>query len=217
MAIALFDLDETLLAGDSDYLWGQHLVESGIVDGDVYERTNRQFYEQYKQGTLDIYEFSRFAFKPLSEHPLEKLKQWRAEYVEQKIKPIMLDKGVELLKQHRQAGDKLVIITSTNRFITEPIANLYQVHQLLATEPEMIDGNYTGNLSSPCFAHHKVDRLGEWLQISGNELTNSYAYSDSHNDIPLLESVTHAVAVDPDEKLKQHAANKNWKIISLRD
>ena len=174
MALALFDLDETLLEGDSDYLWGQHLVEQGVVDGDYYERTNRKFYEQYKSGTLDIYEFSRFAFKPLSEHPMEDLKQWRAKFVEEKIKPIMTSKGIDALEEHRKAGNQLVIITSTNRFITEPIAELYNVHQLIATEPEMIDGKYTGELNVPCFAQHKIDRLNEWLQIGGLNLNNSY-------------------------------------------
>lgn len=216
VALALFDLDETLLAGDSDYLWGQHLVQKGAVNGDEYERTNRQFYEQYKQGTLDIEAFSRFAFRPLSEHPMETLKLWRAEFIEQKIKPIMLSKGIDLVEQHRQAGDKLVIITSTNRFITEPIAVLYDVHQLIATEPEMVNGKYTGELNVSCFANHKVDRLNEWLTITGNNLSDSYAYSDSHNDIPLLENVVHSVAVDPDDKLKKHAVENNWKIMSLR-
>ena len=216
MALALFDLDETLLAGDSDYLWGQFLVQQGAVDGEFYERTNRKFYEQYKQGTLDIAEFSRFAFKPLSEHPLETLKQWRAEFVEQNIKPIMLDKGIALIEQHRQAGDKLIIITSTNRFVTEPIAELYNVHQLLATEPEKINGRYTGELGLPCFANHKVDRLNEWLATSEHDLSDSCAYSDSHNDVPLLENVARPVAVDPDDKLKTHALKNNWEIISLR-
>ena len=216
MALALFDLDETLLAGDSDYLWGQYLVQKGAVDKEVYERTNRMFYEQYLQGTLDIEAFSRFAFRPLSEHPLAVLQQWRAEFVQQKIVPIMLHKGKDLVEQHRRAGDVLVIITSTNRFITEPIAALYNVHQLLASEPEMIDGKYTGELHLPCFADQKVDRLKEWLAQSGNNLSGSYAYSDSHNDIPLLENVVHSVAVDPDEKLRAHAIENNWKIMSLR-
>ena len=217
MPVALFDLDETLIAGDSDYLWGQYLVAKGAVDGDSYERTNRMYYEQYQQGTLDIFEFSRFAFKPLSELPLEDLLQWREEFVQQKIEPIMLDKGRELVEHHRRAGHKLVIITSTNSFITEPIAAKYDVHQLLASEPEMIDGNYTGGLYKPCFSRHKVDRLNEWLQLTGNNLSGSYAYSDSHNDIPLLENVVNSIAVDPDEKLEAHALLNDWTIISLRD
>ena len=217
MAIALFDLDETLLAGDSDYLWGQFLVQKGAVDSDVYERTNRLFYEQYLNGTLDIVAFSRFAFRPLSEHPLHILQKWREEFIKQKIIPIVLNKGKALLEKHRDAGDKLVIITSTNRFITEPIAALYNVHQLIASEPEMINGKYTGELHASCFANQKVDRLNEWLAETGNDLSGSYAYSDSHNDIPLLEIAANSIAVDPDEKLKAHAIKNNWRIMSLRD
>ena len=217
MALALFDLDETLLAGDSDYLWGRHLVEKGVVDGESYERTNREFYEQYKQGTLDIYEFSRFAFKPLSEHPIEQLHTWRAEFIDEKIKPIMTKKGQDALEKHRIAGDQLVIITSTNRFITQPIAELYRVDQLIATEPKMENGKYTGELDVPCFSHHKIDRLNEWLAIAGHSLEDSYGYSDSHNDIPLLNVVSHPFAVDPDESLQSHAEKNNWEIISFRD
>ncbi len=217
MTLALFDLDETLLAGDSDYLWGQYLVQQGAVDGDVYERTNREFYEQYKQGNLDIYEFSRFAFKPLSEYPLDTLKQWRADFVEEKIKPIMTEKGIATLEKHRMAGDQLVIITSTNNFITQPIAELYRVHRLIATQPTIVDGKYTGGLDVPCFAHHKIDRLNEWLQVCGLNLQGSYGYSDSHNDIPLLETVQHPYAVDPDDNLRAHAEKNQWEIISFRN
>ena len=217
MTLALFDLDETLLAGDSDYLWGRHLVEKGIVDGASYERANRQFYEQYRQGTLDIYAFCRFAFKPLSEHPIGQLHAWREEFIESKIKPIMTKKGLQAMAKHRAAGDHLVIITSTNRFITEPIAQLYRAHQLIATEAKMAHGKYTGELDLPCFAHHKIERLHEWLALSGHSLDGSYGYSDSHNDIPLLNAVSHAFAVDPDEKLRRHAVKNNWRIISFRD
>lgn len=217
MALALFDLDETLLAGDSDYLWGQHLVQQGAVDREVYERTNQEFYEQYKQGSLDIYEFSRFAFKPLSEYPLETLKQWRAEFVEEKIKPIMTEKGMATIEKHRAAGDHLIIITATNNFITQPIAELYKVDQLIATQPQMIEGKYTGELDTPCFAHDKIERLNEWLEICGLNLQGSYGYSDSHNDIPLLNAVQHPYAVDPDDNLRKHAKKNNWEIISFRD
>ncbi|MFK8027637.1 MAG: HAD family hydrolase [Gammaproteobacteria bacterium] len=217
MALALFDLDETLLAGDSDYLWGQYLVQQGAVDGEAYERTNREFYEQYKQGNLDIYEFSRFAFKPLSEHPLETLKQWRTEFLEEKIKPIMTKKGKATLEKHRMAGDHLIIVTATNSFITQPIAELYDVHQLIATQPEIVEGNYTGELDTPCFAQHKLDRLNEWLDTNDFNLKDSFGYSDSHNDIPLLNAVQHPHAVDPDDNLRAHATNNDWKIISFRD
>ncbi len=217
MPLALFDLDETLLAGDSDYLWGQYLVQQDAVDAEVYERTNREFYEQYKQGSLDIYEYSKFAFKPLSEHPLGTLKQWRAEFVEEKIKPIMTQKGIAALEKHRLTGDHLIIITSTNHFITQPIAELYNVHQLIATQLKMVDGKYTGELDAPCFAHHKIERLNEWLEVCGLNLQGSYGYSDSHNDIPLLNAVQHPYAVDPDDNLRSHAKNNNWEIISFRD
>ncbi len=216
MSLALFDLDETLLAGDSDYLWGQYLVEQGAVDRESYEHTNRQFYEQYKQGTLDIFEFCRFAFQPLRRHPLARLKQWRSEFVEQKIKPIMSPKGIAAIEHHRRAGDQLVIITSTNQFITQPIADLYQVDQLLATQPQMINGEYTGEVDAPCFAHYKIDRLNEWLKSSGANLEGSYGYSDSHNDLPLLSAVEYPFAVDPDDTLRQHALQHDWQIISFR-
>lgn len=217
MPLALFDLDETLLAGDSDYLWGQHLVEKGAVDGAYYEATNRAFYEQYKQGTLDIYEFARFAFKPLSEYPLQTLKVWRQEFVERKIKPIMTRTGLDYIAQHRQAGDTIVIITSTNQFITEPIAELYGVDKLLATVPEMVAGQYTGELAVPCFSKHKIDRLHDWCQSAQLSLQDSVAYSDSRNDIPLLSVATTAYAVDPDDILRAHAEQQQWPILSFRD
>ena len=217
MPLALFDLDETLLAGDSDYLWGQYLVEKGAVDADYYEKSNQHFYDQYKQGTLDIYEFSRFAFKPLSAFPMHMLKAWREEFLQQKIKPIMTRKGIERMQQHRQSGDTIVIITATNHFITEPIAKLYGVDQLLATLPEIINGKYTGECASPCFADQKLDRLKEWCDTAQQSMQNSVAYSDSRNDIPLLSAVTQAYAVDPDPALRAHAKQQQWPIISFRD
>ncbi|MEM8844432.1 MAG: HAD family phosphatase [Pseudomonadota bacterium] len=216
MAIAFFDLDDTLIAGDSDYLWGQHLVKKGAVDREFYEKTNREFFEHYKEGTLDIFEYARFAFKPLSEHPLETLNHWRAEFLELTIKPMMLEKGIDTVEKHRSSGDVIVIITSTNRFITEPIAEMYKVDKLLATEPEMINGKYTGDLVVPCFSHHKVDRLNEWLEKTNHNLEGSYGYSDSHNDIPLLDAVAYPNAVDPDDILRAYANEKGWPLISFR-
>lgn len=216
MALALFDLDETLIAGDSDYLWGQFLVEMGVVDGEVYEKTNREFYEQYKQGSLDIVEFSRFAFKPLSEHSIETLHAWRKEFIEEKIKPIILSKGLEFVNMHRLAGDKIIIITATNEFLTQPIADLYEVDKLIATKPAMLDGKYTGDLELSCFSKDKVTRLHEWLKAEGENLDGSFGYSDSHNDIPLLMEVTHSVVVDPDEKLRAYAQKYGWRETSFR-
>jgi len=218
MSLSIFDLDNTLLAGDSDYLWGQFLVEQGIVDGPTYEEKNQAFYDQYKQGTLDIFEFLRFSLKPLSEHPVEKLHTWRLQFMQEKILPIVLDKARQLVEQHRQQGKTLMIITATNRFVTQPIAELFGIPHLLATDAEMSQGQYTGEVQgTPCFQDGKVVRLQQWLAENATDLNDSWFYSDSHNDIPLLDIVTHPVAVDPDDSLREHAAAKQWDIISLRD
>jgi len=217
VGLALFDLDNTLIAGDSDYLWGCFLVEQGIVDGAHYERENRRFYDQYRVGELDIYEFLDFQLRPLAEHGLASLQQWRKQYVEEKISPILLPKAHELIDRHRQQGDTLVVITATNRFITAPIVELYEIPHLLATEPELQDEQYTGKVAgTPCFQDGKVERLGDWLADNQQSLDNSWFYSDSHNDLPLLNKVTHPVAVDPDEILEQHARDHDWPVISLR-
>ncbi|MGB5427523.1 MAG: HAD family hydrolase [Gammaproteobacteria bacterium] len=217
MGIALFDLDNTLIAGDSDFLWGCFLVEQGIVDSELYERENRRFYDQYRVGELDIHEFLDFQLRPLSEHPVDTLQQWRRQYIEEKITPILLPKARALIDRHRQQGDTLVVITATNRFITGPIVELYDIPHLLATEAEILDDRYTGKVSGiPCFQDGKVTRLSDWLKVNRHSLDNSWFYSDSHNDLPLLNRVTHPVAVDPDEILEEHARNNDWPIISLR-
>lgn len=218
MTLAIFDLDNTLLGGDSDYLWGRFLVERGLVDGEAYERENQRFYDEYRAGTLDIHEFLTFALRPLAEHPLAELLVWRERFLEEKIQPILLPKAVELLERHRIDGDLLLIVTATNRFITAPIAERLGVSQLLATEPEFADGRYTGRPAGiPCFQHGKVERLDQWLEETGHDLADSWFYSDSHNDLPLFGRVTHPVAVDPDITLAQHARERGWPIISLRD
>ncbi len=218
MSLAIFDLDNTLLAGDSDYLWGQFLVQKGIVDGDYYERENQRFYDEYKAGTLDIYEFLRFSLKPLAEHDLETLQGWHRQFMAEAIEPILLPQARALLQRHREQGDFLLIITATNLFVTAPIAAVYGVDHILATEPELKDGHYTGAVAGvPCFQHGKVERLEQWLRESGHNLADSWFYSDSHNDLPLLEMVTHPVAVDPDDTLADHASAKGWPVISLRE
>ena len=217
VSIALFDLDNTLIAGDSDFLWGCFLVEQGIVDAALYERENQRFYDQYRIGELDIHEFLDFQLRPLSEHSLDTLQQWRRQYVEEKITPILLPRAQTLIDRHRQQGDTLVVITATNRFITGPIVELYDIPHLLATEPEILNDQYTGKVSGiPCFQDGKVERLSGWLVENRQSLQDSWFYSDSHNDLPLLNKVTHPVAVDPDEILEQHARNNDWPIISLR-
>ena len=218
MSLAIFDLDNTLLGGDSDYLWGRFLVEQNIVDGEFYERENQRFYDEYKAGTLDIFEFLEFSLAPLARHDMAQLQSWHAEFMSGKIAPIMLPAARALLDKHRAQGDTLLIITATNHFVTAPIAEALGVDHLLATDPELVDGRYTGKVTGiPCFKEGKVQRLEQWLANTGNNLADSWFYSDSHNDLPLLEQVTHPVAVDPDETLASHAEMKGWPIISLRE
>ncbi|MGB5540312.1 MAG: HAD family hydrolase [Gammaproteobacteria bacterium] len=217
MGIALFDLDNTLIAGDSDYLWGCFLVEQGIVDGPRYEQANRRFYDQYKVGELDIHEFLAFQLRPLAEHDLPLLQRWRAQYIEEMIVPILLPKARQLIERHREQGDTLVVITATNSFITRPIVDLYGIEHLLATEPERVAGRYTGGVAGiPCFQEGKVRVLEGWLAGRQQSLEDSCFYSDSHNDLPLLSRVTMPTAVDPDEILEAHARQQNWPVISLR-
>lgn len=217
MALALFDLDNTLLGGDSDYLWGRFLVEQGIVDGASYERENRAYYEQYKAGTLNIQEFLAFSLRPLSEHPPHRLHAWREQFIARLIDPIILPDARALVAHHRAQGHTPVIITATNRFVTAPIAARFGIEHLIATEVEMNGERYTGrSIGIPCFRMGKVERLRQWLSEHDTDLTGSWFYSDSHNDLPLLEQVTHPVAVDPDDLLAQHARARAWPIMSLR-
>ena len=217
MSLAIFDLDNTLLAGDSDYLWGEFLVEKGIVDGAAYRLANEHFYAQYRAGCLDIAEFLRFALKPLADHPPGQLYRWRGQFIEESIKPILLPAAFAAVDKHRQAGDLLLVITATNRFITEPIVKLYGIEHLIATSPEFRDGRYTGDFEGvPCFQEGKVKRLDEWLENSGHDLHGSWFYSDSHNDLPLLKKVSNPVAVDPDETLGRFAEEKGWTVVSFR-
>ncbi|MEO5572988.1 MAG: HAD family hydrolase [Gammaproteobacteria bacterium] len=217
MGLAIFDLDNTLLGGDSDYLWGQFLCERGIVDAQIYERENERFYQDYLHGTLDIYAFLEFQLRPLSQHDLVTLHGWHTQFMAEKIRPIILPKARALLDKHRVQGDTLLIITATNRFITAPIAAELGVEQLLATDLELSNGRYSGRVSgTPCFREGKVTRLQEWLRQQNLSLKGSWFYSDSHNDLPLLELVEHPVAVDADAILAAHAEQQGWPSISLR-
>lgn len=217
VTLAIFDLDHTLLGGDSDYLWGKYLVAQGLVDGAHYERQNQRFYDDYRAGTLDIYEFLAFALRPLATLPLPRLLALREQFMRDEIAPIILPAARALLDHHRQRGHILLIITATNRFVTEPIAAALAVEHLLATDPERVDGRYTGCVAGiPTFREGKVRRLDHWLVQHGENLADAWFYSDSHNDLPLLERVPHPVAVDPDDTLRVHAKAKGWPIISLR-
>jgi len=217
LALTIFDLDNTLLGGDSDYLWGQFLIEQGAVDKTSHERENQRYYLEYQQGTLDIQEFLNFQLQPLARFDQEQLLKWRAQFLHEKIQPIILPAALKLIQDHRDKGNTLVVITATNSFITHPIVQSMNIETLIATEPEMVDGRYSGRVDGiPCYREGKVQRLNQWLKTSGMNLASSSFYSDSHNDLPLLELVTYPVAVDPDDTLAQHAEMKGWPIISLR-
>ena len=217
MALAIFDLDNTLLAGDSDHLWGVFLAEVGVVDRASYERENDYYFEQYKAGTLDIQAFLRFSLRPLAEHSPAQLARWHAQFMQQMIEPIILPAAEALVERHRQAGDTLMIVTATNAFVTAPIAARFGIDHLIATDPAMRNGHYTGEVAgTPSFREGKVERLETWLKEHRQALHGSSFYSDSHNDLPLLERVDHPVAVDPDDTLLQHARTHQWPVISLR-
>ena len=215
--LVLFDLDNTLLAGDSDFEWAQFLIEQGVLDREVYEARNQQFYDQYKAGTLDIREFLDFQLKPLSRHSRAQLDGWHHDFMQRKIRPLMRSRARALVESHR--GDLCAVITATNSFVTAPIADAFGIANLIATEPEQVDGGFTGGVSGiPCFREGKVTRLDAWLAARGKELASfseSWFYSDSLNDLPLLERVTHPVAVDPDPTLREHAGRKGWRIMTL--
>ena len=217
MNLALFDLDNTLLAGDSDFEWAQFLIEQGVLDREVYEAQNQAFYDQYKAGTLNILEFLNFQLKPLSRHPRTVLDQWHKNYMIKKILPMMRGSARTLVDKHK--NDVRVVVTATNSFVTAPIARLFGIEHLIATEPEQRSGEFTGGVSGlPCFREGKPKRLRAWLAARGETLRSyekSWFYSDSHNDLPLLELVSHPVVVDPDEKLRAHAAAAGWSVMSL--
>ena len=217
MRLALFDLDNTLLAGDSDHSWGEFLCETGRVDATEYRARNDAFYADYVAGRLDAVAYQSFTQAILSRTEAAELARWQAEFMAAVIEPIVLAKGEALLRQHREAGDRVVIITATNRFITTPIAARLGVETLIATECGMQDGLYTGRVDGvPCYQDGKVTHLNRWLAQTGQSLEDAYFYSDSRNDLPLLKAVSHPVAVDPDDTLRAIAVERGWPVISLR-
>ncbi len=220
MRLVLFDLDNTLLTGDSDYEWGQFLVDRGVLDRDAYEAQNRAYYEQYVHGTLDIHEYLGFALRPLAEHSPQQLERWHAEFMRDRIVPMITPAARALVRRHVGEGDLCAIITATNSFVTAPIAREFGVAHLIATEPECRNGRFTGRVAgTPCFREGKLKRLDEWLAERGRraeDFDESVFYSDSHNDLPLLRRVTRPVAVDPDAPLAAEAARRGWAVLSLR-
>lgn len=219
MNLTLFDLDNTLLNGDSDFEWSQFLIRIGILDRELFEVKNLAFYEQYKAGTLDIYEFLDFQLKPLSRHSRKVLDAWHSQFMQESIMPIVTQPARDLVKHHRDAGDVCVIITATNSFVTSPIAREFGIEHLIATEPEQKNGEFTGRVADvPCFREGKITRLNNWLTDRGwtlDSFDDTVFYSDSLNDLPLLCKVKHPVAANPDATLRAHAEQHGWRIINL--
>jgi HAD superfamily hydrolase (TIGR01490 family) len=220
VTLGLFDLDNTLLTGDSDYEWGQFLVDRGVLAREEYEAQNAAFFEQYKAGTLDIHEYLGFALRPLAAHKPQDLARWHGEFMRSRILPMITPRARALVRRHQEAGELCAIVTATNSFVTAPIAREFGVPHLIATEPEARDGRFTGRVAGiPCFGEGKIRRVDEWLAGMGRRLEDfaaSHFYSDSHNDLPLLERVRRPVAVDPDPRLAAEAARRGWPVISLR-
>jgi len=220
VTLCLFDLDHTLLAGDSDYEWGQFLVDRGVLAREEYEAQNAAFFEQYQDGTLDIHEYLGFALRPLAEHAAADLARWHAEFMRARILPMITPRARALVRGHLDADELCAVVTATNSFITAPIAAEFGIRHLIATEPESVGGRFTGRVAgTPCFREGKIRRVEQWLAGLGRRLEDYAAssfYSDSHNDLPLLERVRRPVAVDPDEQLAAVAARRGWPVISLR-
>lgn len=218
MPLALFDLDNTLIAGDSDHGWGEFLVAQNIVDATYYQKMNDQFYQDYQNGQLDMSAFLAFSLAPLGKLNPSELEPLHKQFMTEVIEPLWLPKAEALLETHKKNGDTLIIITSTNRFVVEPICKKLGVEHLIATELEQQNNQFTGHVSGiPSFKEGKVTRLNQWLEQSGLNLEGSSFYSDSINDLPLLEIVDRPVAVDPCPQLKEIAREREWEIISLRD
>lgn len=218
VALAIFDLDNTLIAGDSDHLWGEFLVKKGVVDAELFKQKNDEFYQDYVDGNLDIYKYIEFSLAPLAQNDMATLDALHKEFMDASIRPIMLGKAKQLIEDHRQKGDTLLVITATNRFVTEPIVQEFGIQNLLAIEVEQVGGRYTGkSVGVPSFKEGKVTRLKDWLSESGQSLKGSVFYSDSHNDIPLLDLVETPIVVDGDAQLLEHAEKNSWQCISLRD
>jgi len=219
MQLALFDLDHTLLTGDSDYEWTQYLVSKGIVDRTTHEARNAEFYEQYKAGIMDIHEFLDFQLRPLADHTRADLEAWHADFMETQIRPRLSQKARNLVRKHLDAGDICAMVTATNSFVTGPIARELGIPHLIATIPAQENGRFTGKPRGlPSFREGKIARVDAWLESMGlwwNNFQRSWFYSDSHNDLPLLLRVTDPVVVDPDATLRAHAEKAGWPILSI--
>jgi HAD superfamily hydrolase (TIGR01490 family) len=220
MDLVLFDLDNTLLSGDSDFEWAQFLIGKGVLDAKVHEARNHDFYAQYKAGTLDIHAFLDFQLQPLARHARPELDAWHDEFMTMRIRPAIGDKARALVRKHLESDAVVAIVTATNSFVTGPIAREFGIAHLIATIPAQEGGAFTGKpRGTPAFREGKIERVEAWLEEIGfwwGRFTHSFFYSDSLNDLPLLARVTHPVAVDPDDTLLRHAQAHDWPVISLR-
>lgn len=220
MNLVLFDLDNTLLSDDSDFQWAQFLISKGVLDREIYEARNQGFYDQYKAGTLDIFEFLDFQLAPLARHAREVLDTWHREYMATVIRPVITQKARDLVNKHLAEDSIVAIVTATNVFVTSPIAREFGIPHLIGTVPAQEGGRFTGKpRGTPAFQKGKIERVEAWLESMGlwwGAFESTHFYSDSRNDLPLLEIVSHPVAVDPDDTLRAHAEKNNWPIISLR-
>lgn len=217
MPLTIFDLDDTLLAGDSDHLWGTWLCEQGLVDAAIHASVNQDFHNDYLAGALDIAAYLRFALQPLAGRTIDEIAIWQAAFLRDRIAPIMLPAAAELIENHRQRGDTPLVITATNEVVAGPIVERLGIENMIACGVEVEDGRYTGaSRGTPSYREGKVTRLHEWLHDTGESLGGATFYSDSHNDLPLLQLVDNPVAVDPDPTLADYARDAGWRIISLR-
>ena len=214
--LLIFDLDNTLLAGDSDRNWGIFLSEQQIVDTSYLDESER-FYNNYYDGSLDIDGFLSFCLRPLIANDMSKLLKLREQFIEEKIRPIVTKTGKELIDQAHAEGKKVIIATATNDFVTRPIADIFDVSVLIATEFEIKDNAFTGRVvGAPCFRGGKLNKVNKWINDNNFDLSQASFYSDSFNDLPLLERVKKPVIVDGDDKLKEIGKNKNWECVSFR-
>ena len=218
MSLAIFDLDNTLIGGDSDHLWGEFLCDEGIItDRQSFQKKNDYFYQQYELGLLDIYAWAEFSFEILSHYSINELEAFHVKFMAQKIEPIFLEKAQDCINSHKKNGDTVLVITASNTFVTAPIVKRYGINHLIATEPEIVSGRYTGKVSGiPCFKSGKIENLMPWLERNSESLKDSTFYSDSHNDLPLLELVDNPVAVNADKILAKIAQTNGWDILNWR-
>lgn len=221
MNLALFDLDNTLLRTDSDYTWGQFLISKGVVDPETHRLTNDRFYADYQAGCLDIDAFLAFQLAPLAATPRKTLDAWHVEFMAEHIGPFITTPALALVEKHQAAGDLCAVVTATNSFVTGPIARHFGIPHLIATIPACnpVTGEFTGKPAGiPAFREGKITRVEDWLASQGlwwGSFSESWFYSDSRNDLPLLEKVKHPVAVCPDATLRAFAQNRGWPILDL--